>query len=390
MRIVHLTASLSRNAGGIYDAVRGLAKGLQLRGHEVHAIGLSDDNDEADLPTWGAVDTNALPVRGPKLFGFAPDLSRKVYELQPDVLHTHGLWMYPSVVSRNWSKRTGKPLVISPHGMLDPWAVRNSRWKKRVATLAYERSHLARAGAIHALCATEAKAIRAFGLSNTVVNIPNAVELPSSNESKAPAPWSGRIDRQQKILLYLARIHPKKGLLELVHGVRKAIDRNGFHKWSLAVVGWDDGGHLDDIKRTIRELKLGHRVHLLGPLFGRDKSAALNHADAFILPSFSEGLPMAVLEAWSHELPVIMTDHCNIPQGFDHKAAIRIQPSPESIADGLLHLASMQDGSREDTGRRGRQLVEEQYTWDRVAGQMIQLYEWLLGQGSLPSFVHKD
>jgi poly(glycerol-phosphate) alpha-glucosyltransferase len=130
-------------------------------------------------------------------------------------------------------------------------------------------------------------------------------------------------------------------------------------------------------------------VIFTGPAFGDAKDALLRRADAFILPSFSEGLPMSVLEAWSYGLPVLMTEHCNIPEGFADNAAIRIGTDVESIAEGMRHLFRPPSSVLRSLGLNGRALVEERFTWPQVAAQMKEVYEWVLGGGAKPGCVRE-
>jgi poly(glycerol-phosphate) alpha-glucosyltransferase len=129
---------------------------------------------------------------------------------------------------------------------------------------------------------------------------------------------------------------------------------------------------------------LNESVHFLGPQFGELKAACFQAAAAFILPSVSEGLPMTVLEAWAHGLPVLMTPQCNLPYGFQAGAALRIEPEAASIAEGLGLLFQMSDSERSGMGARGLALVKERYHWPTVAAQMVAVYTWVLGAGPAP------
>jgi poly(glycerol-phosphate) alpha-glucosyltransferase len=121
-------------------------------------------------------------------------------------------------------------------------------------------------------------------------------------------------------------------------------------------------------------------VVFFGPAFGEDKEQLLRSAEAFILPSFSEGLPMSVLEAWAYGLPVVMTPECNLPEGFATGAALEIRSGERSFQDGMRTLIEMTDQERAAMGLRGRRLVEEKFTWSKVAAQMRRLYEEVLGR----------
>lgn len=387
MAVTVVTPSLSRDAGGIFDAERRLAQSLDaLDGVSVDVHGLEDAHTADDLPAWRPLAPTVHPVRGPAAFGYAPTLPGALDAAGGDLVHLHALWMYTSLATLRWTRRTGRPHLVSVHGMLDPWAVQNARWKKRVVGWLYENASLRRAACLHALNAEEHDAIRAYGVDTPVCVVPNGVDLPSEPPPERP-PWTATIPDDARVLLFLGRLHPKKGLAELFAAWDAVRDAREADAWHLAVVGWDDGGHDAELQRTVDRLGLGDTVHLLGPMFDADKAAAFAHADAFVLPSFSEGLPMAVLEAWSYRLPVLMTPACNLPDGFAREAALRIDPDADAIAEGLRRLSATSPDARAAMGRRGRALVEDRFTWDRVARQMRGVYAWLLDRAPRPDCV---
>lgn len=388
MKIGFLTASLSRRGGGLYDATRMLAQGLtESQGDKLEVFGLQDVYTERDLGGWSGIDTHALPTSGPASLGYAPALTGLLNRSAIDLLHSHGLWMYPSRASLKWARSSKKPYVISPHGMLDAWAVRNSKWKKRVAGWLYEDAHLRRASCLHALCEAEYQAIRAYGLKNPVCVIPNGVVPPEIQEPRRAA-WTSSLPADARVLLYLGRIHPKKGLANLLVAWKLARQRSGSGTpWMLVIAGWDQGGHEAELKQLADTLGIDGSVVFAGPQFDVAKHATYASADAFVLPSFSEGLPMVVLEAWAHSLPVLMTPQCNLPEGFATGAAIQVLPEVDSIAAGLVSLFETSVQDRLATGMRGRALVEAKFTWAKIAAQMHEIYSWLLGHGGCPECV---
>jgi poly(glycerol-phosphate) alpha-glucosyltransferase len=159
--------------------------------------------------------------------------------------------------------------------------------------------------------------------------------------------------------------------------------------WTLVIAGEDEDRHELVLRRMIVELGIEDSVLLPGPLFNEKKASALEGAEAFVLPSFSEGLPNAVLEAWAWRLPVLMTPQCNLPEGFAEGAAVRVEPDAESLGVGLKTLFHMSDSEREEMGVRGWRLVEERFSWPRVAGQMVSVYNWMLGAGPRPDCVRE-
>lgn len=388
MRLGILTSSVSRDAGGLHDATRCLAQALHRPPEvDVQVLTLRDRFTAADLNTWDPVPVNALPTSGPGALGYAPKLSSALTDASLDILHVHGLWMYPSLASLAWAQRrqTGG-LVISPHGMLDRWALKSGHWKKRLVGQLYENAHLRRADCLHALTEAELQSIRAYGLVNPVCVIPNAIDLPSA----APhvPDWRRFLPEDAKVLLYLGRLHAKKGLepfLETWARVSR-LRTEATRQWHLVIAGWNQGGCEAELRTRAAQLNLD-RVHFAGPQFGADKSATYGAADAFVLPSFSEGLPMVVLEAWSYGLPVLMTAACNLSEGFVAEAAIEITTEPDGSAAGLEALINASNDARRAMGERGRTLVRRNYSWERVSAEMRAVYTWLVGGGAQPACV---
>src|SRR5690606_14930940 len=197
---------------------------------------------------------------------------------------------------------------------------------------------------LHALNEAEARAIRAFGLNNPICVVPNGVDPPPDVARARPA-WAEQVAQDRRILLFLGRLHPKKGLGNLLCAWKEVRSR-ATDDWLLVVAGWDQGGHERRLRRLAEEYGIAPTLRFVGPQFGDDKAASLALADAFVLPSVSEGLPVAVLEAWSHGLPVLMTEACNLPEGFAAGAALAIGPDPAGIALGLRRLFAMSDAER--------------------------------------------
>ncbi len=430
MKATIATTSLSREAGGLYFAVSRIATELCKQEVKMSVHGLRDRYSDEDLPAWQPVHCELHDRKGPQALGYSSTIGNGLSASDPDLVHTHGIWQWPSAAVHRWHRRFRKPYIVSPHGMLDPWALAHSAWKKRIVSALYESSHLRDAACIHALCQSEAESIRAFGLTNSICIIPNGVDLVDSRTLEKETNKSER-----KLLLFLGRLHPKKGLTNALRafGAIRA-QRAGpqrFEEWQFVIAGWDQGGHQAELKRLCDAIGLiyadipaveflgasgtGRRqltavenpwdvtdasthpkprkvqpsvsVLFVGPVFGVQKDHILREADAFILPSFSEGLPMSVLEAWSYGLPVLMTNHCNLPEGFASHAAISIDVHTESITEGMLQLFRSPGAELRSIGMNGRSLVEREFTWPKVAAQMKEVYSWMIGGGTMPAVV---
>jgi glycosyltransferase involved in cell wall biosynthesis len=354
----------------------------------VRVFAVEDSNSAEDLSGWTPVPVELFRPLGPRRFSYAPGLNAGLHASDVDVLAHHGLWRYTSIAARRWHAATGKPYVVSPHGMLDAWALQNSRSRKRIAAAAFENGHLRHASCIRALCASEVDAIRNYGLSNPIALIPNGVEIPPPAPS-SHAPWD-RIDGFQgaKILLSLGRLHPKKNLIGLVQAWKRLQKGDRAEaSWRLVIAGWDEGDYARELRDCIDDLRLDRHVWLAGPLFGSVKEAAYRCAAAFVIPSLSEGLPMVVLEAWAHALPVVMTPECNLPEGMAAGAAIALGADPAAIAEGLQKLFGMTSDELQTMGAAGLRLVRERFTWSTVTTQMLEVYRWVIGNGLRPECV---
>lgn len=358
-----------------------------LQARNVTVFTVEDRFSEEDVAAW-----EPLTVRTFKSFfkpwGYAPGLPHALAGSDFEMLHVHGLWKYCSVASIHWSRKYKRPHIVHPHGMLDPWALRNSRPKKLLAAALYENMHLRRASCIRALCQSEAESIRAYGLRNPVCVIPNGIDLVTPAEVARRR--SQRADGR-RVLLYLGRLHPKKNLGQLLQAwANMQRDCKAANEWLLTIAGWEQGGYERELKAQSSKWNVHNSVEFLGPRFGEQKAESYASCDAFILPSLSEGLPMVVLEAWAYGKPVLMTPECNIPEGFSTSAALQIGATPEQIVPGLRALIEMSDAERESMGLRGRQLVADRFTWSRLGGEMRNVCDWVVGGGAAPSCVRFD
>jgi poly(glycerol-phosphate) alpha-glucosyltransferase len=423
MHTICLLESVSRADGGIFEAECALQRELHLgQGVQVDVVGMEDRFSSQDASRWIPLKPRMVKIKGPGAFGYSSDLLPAL-DPKADLLYAATLWKYPSWAALQWAERTGKPMLVAPHGSLDSWALANAAWKKRIAALLFKNRQLRRATCLRALCQSEVESFRKYGLTSPIAMIPNGVELPEADLTKLETRNLKPEIGGRKTLLFLGRIHPKKGLANLIRAFARSRGSRveGREPWQLVIAGWDQVGHERELVELCEELGLrsesresrderrerakasslcverqGSRdggqkceaeVIFWGAAFGKDKEDLLCSADAFILPSLSEGLPISVLEAWAYGLPVVMTPECNLPEGFAADAAIRIETDAESIALGLDALFTMSDEDRCSMGQRGRVLVTERFTWQTVAAQMREVYDWMLGGGVPPSSV---
>lgn len=382
MNILILTYSVTRTAGGVFDAVRDLFVNSAFKKHQLKIFSFIDENIDKDRPSW-----KGIPMKLFKPFPmlYSPKIRKDLLKESPDIFHMEALWRYPQLLMTSWKKDKKAPIVCTPHGMLDPYIIKNQGVVKRLVSNLFFQKSLEAVDCYHALCQKELEDIRAYGLKQPVAIIPNGINLPD------PDLKFEKTDNK-KHLLYLGRLHKKKGV-DLLLKALAAINREEkglLDNWQIDLVGWDHEGCKAELEKIVSENRLEDKVVFHGGLFGKDKQRMYANADGYILPSHGEGLPMTVLEAWSWKLPVVMTPECHIPEGYDADAAIKINDNVESVEEGLKTFLGMSDEERQSMGMRGYDLVRENFTWDVSAKKMIEVYEWLLGRSEKPDFVYNN
>lgn len=393
MKILHVTNHLSRTGGGTPAVVWALARAQSDAGEMVTVSGLADRYDSEDFPPnpGERVSVQTYTQGRPWRLGWSRQLHNtwlKAAESDvPDIFHQHGIWSLLSYSVAMWRRRWRRPTVISPHGMLDPWALGQGRVRKALFRAVVEQRNLDACDCVHVLCESEAAACRSFGISTPIAVIPGAVragdyaDLPAADPLVAKYPRLG----SSKIMLFLGRLHPKKGLRELLEAW--SATRDSMKDWRLLVAGRDQLDHRRELEEVCRSRALDDRVVFAGPLHGEAKLQALALADANVLPSHSEGFPVSTLEAAAAGLPSLITAACNFPELAVCGGAIEVRDDSESIATGLRRICRASDAEREAMGRTARDLVRREYTWARRCEQTLELYRWLLDGGAPPRTV---
>lgn len=380
-RITQLTSSISRAGGGIPPCVRHLSLEMLPAAEKwaVDIIGTRDEFTDEDLGQWKPLSVRALPVTGPQRFGYAAGMGEALARDPADLVHLHGLWQYSSAAVSKWARKSGRPYVVSPHGMLEPWSLQQSRLKKFLANLLFQKRCLDEAACLCATSAAEEESIRLAGFKRPVAVIPNGIELPGNpQEAKSR-------DSAPRTALFLSRVHPKKGLLNLVEAWHEARPEG----WRLLIVGPDEAGHLSAVTELVRKLGLQQQIHYGGETWENEaKWRCYRESDLFVLPSYSENFGLVIAEALACELPVITTRATPWEDLERCRCGWWIETGADALAQALRKAVALSDAERKAMGKRGRELVENHYTWPSVADRMRAVYEWILKSGPKPGYVH--
>ncbi|WP_334163955.1 glycosyltransferase [Phenylobacterium sp.] len=363
MKICHVVPHIDREASGPSYSVPALCDALGRRGHEVVLLTLA----RGPVTTPQTFRHEQFPVSAPPArLGISRGLREALVRecADADVVHGHSLWMMPNVYPAVASRRTGTPLVISPRGTLGAAPLTYSKWTKRLFWAAAQGAAVRQASLLHATSEQERDEIRAFGLTKPVAVIPNGVDIPDH----APRPVRGQGPRR---LLYLGRLHPKKGIELLLAAWRGLSTRHP--DWELHLVGPGPETYVAELRRLAAELDLP-RVTFAGGLYGHMKRQAYAEAELYVLPSLNENFGMSVAEALSHGVPVVTTR--GTPWGglVDQGCGWWAPADVAGIEATLDEALGVSEDRLATMGAAGRRWVTEAFSWARIASDMEDAY----------------
>lgn len=381
-RWLHVVTHLDPKYGGLSSAVPALGQALSERTNcRVEIAAFCAPGEHFEPSAFSAANLSYWPQgRGSWLHNQRLKSSFAQRIAHVDGIHIHGLWEQSTIEACRAATAAGKPYVVSAHGMLERWALRNKRLKKMLYAALIERSNVRGAACRLALTHAEAADYERFGCVGPAAVIPNGVTLP---ELRDPEPFFAEFPelRGQRLILFLGRLHPKKGVDLLLRAWTEVATRH--REAHLVIAGPDSEGTLARLESIVAEHRLQGQVTFTGMLRNQMKWSALAAAEAFTLPSHSEGLSMSTLEAMGMGLPVIITRQCNLPEVQQHGAGWTIEPAAKPLVAALSELLDQPSARNRETGQAGARLVEQRYNWAAVARQTAEVYRWVLG-GPVP------
>lgn len=370
----HVITHLDPRFGGLSATVPSLSSQLLVQHVNTDIAAFCWPEEECTLRRFPELTVSRWPARRAAWLSRSARRNFDKALLLSDGVHIHGLWEASTAVAAHAARRLHKPYVVSAHGMLEPWALANKRWKKRLYSALVERANLDNAACLHALTSAEAQDYRRFGSKKPIALIPNGVDAP---RFISPALFLNRFQQLagKHILLFLGRIHFKKGLDILVESW--AALQKHFPDAVLVLAGPDSENSRTTVETLISERGITDRILFVGMLDEDLKWSALAAAHCFVLPSYSEGLSVAVLEALSVGVPVIITKQCHLPEVSAHGAGWQIEATQASLEQALRESLEMSSTERNKIGSCGIRLARQRFSWPVVALQMAELYRWI-------------
>ena len=303
-----------------------------------------------------------------------PGFKKKMIELcemnDQVVIHDHGIWLPHNGLVAKVSHKLGVPLIIAPRGMLEPWALEYRRWRKLIVWNLWQKSRIMKADLIHATSQYEVDNLMKLNLGKPCVIIPNGTIFPEC------PPDRGLLTDRKRKLLFLSRIHPKKGLINLVKAYKAVNPKN----WELLIAGYDEINHQAEVEKAVEDAELSESVRFLGPIGNAEKWQLYAESDVFILPTFSENFGIVVAEALASGLPVITTTRTPWAEIMEFDCGWVVDPGVQEVTEAIRDAIHLTDQQRHEMGLRGRNLIKQKYTWNSIAAKTLKVYKKILSR----------
>jgi glycosyltransferase involved in cell wall biosynthesis len=382
---VQTVGTLAERAGGPPRTVSSLCAALTRTDVAIELVsGCTDDDGARMLPPGGHPQVRFVHgVRRLGITGYpgtagAVRAAVAAHAHAHAVLHDNGIWAASNIAAIGAARAAGLPYVISPHGMLEPWAMAYHGGRKRLAWAAYQRRALSGSAGLLATAEQERVAIRRLFPRLPVAVIANGVDCPAVAPPTDPASTT---------VLFMSRVHPIKNLIGLIDAWAGLCADPRFAAWRLAIAGPDEVGHVADIRRHAERCGVAARVDFLGPAADVDKAALLAQSAVLVLPSFSENFGVVVAEALAAGLPVIAAHGAPWDELPRRGAGWWVSPDAGALRDALVEALSLSPGERRAMGERGHAYVAAAFGWERIAAATASFYRWIIEGGKAPDFV---
>jgi len=396
LRIAHVTSSISRIGAGVSKVVRDLAEAQSGNNDTINIITLLDRFTQIDQPSQKNITVSACPVTFAPRFGYSRSLQRTLSDQADavDIYHMHGLWMYPNWAAGNVARKSAIPYIMSPHGMLEPWSLDRRKWKKKVPGLLFEYKNLTRAHCLHACSEQEYQNFRHFGYKGPIARVPLGLTRDEFNIASfatsglmvdLPQP---RLFADKKYLLFLSRLHVKKGL-EFLLDAWKSVG-NDFPDWHLVIAGGGEPAYVAELQKKAHDAGVADSVTFTGPVHGDNKWGLLKKAGIFILPSYSENFGLVVIEALACGVPVITTKGAPWSDLVTEGCGWGVDVGAQPLVECLKKTLSLPGERLTAMGNNGRLLVESKYVMNVMARKMREVYAWMAIGGPPPDCIKFD
>jgi glycosyltransferase family 4 len=369
LKVLHYIYTISRKSGGLGNYMQLLAHDMSEM-VELHIVTHHSD-EELELP---ACRVHYIDGRELYMWKAKKEFLQLLTEINPDIVHVNGLWKPLSSMIVYWSKPFHYPIVLSPHGMLEPWILNKNKWLKKIpASLLYQNRALRLVDILVATSDSEKTNINLLYPNSRIEMVPNGIIVEESVQKNT---W-----KKNKIIFFMALLRPNKGahlLLEAVNKIRCHL--NGY---KIIIAGKDDLGYEAELLHYIEKHKLENLVELPGALYGESKWQMYKQADIFVLPTLNENFGLVIAEALLVGTPVITCKGAPWSDLVSYDLGWWVNRNVDDIASALLDAISLSEEKMRQMGIRGRRYIMEKYSSREMASRLLKVYMGLLSSSSI-------
>lgn len=376
MKTLH-SGSLNVNAGGPALSMSLTLKGLEYAG--VSTVALCEQIPQGDKLIDSDLNIRFTNQSKYGTFAYVNNIKDCLKrEVEVDIYHIHGTWMYHGFAISQYANKEGIPYVVSPRGMLYPQALAHHAFLKKMMMILYQGGVFSRAACIQATCLEEMEHYRALGFKNPVAVLPNPININGVVERSIP-------DKSEFTVGYLGRLHPRKRVERLIYAFGEL--REELKDSCLMIIGGGDEQYQNFLESEVRRLGLTN-VKFTGFLTGQEKDEAITNLSFLVVPSDFENFGNIVTEALVRGVPVIASKGMPWQELETYHCGWWINNDQKSINRCLLEAIALPLEERYKMGMNGKQLMRENYSVEVLGRKMKCLYEWLLNGGEKPEFVY--
>ncbi|TDO97071.1 glycosyltransferase [Flavobacterium sp. 245] len=354
MKVIHYIASIDKSGGGTTEYMRLLSNALKEGTSLTIATGISKDPIKIDGVSISFFDNNIF-----RWFSLIREFRVFLKNEKPDIVHINGIWSPQNWGFQKVAQELKIKVLLSPHGMLESWILEHNPLKKKLALLLFQNKAIRNVDHIHATAQMEKDSIRKLDFKNKITIVPNGIDL---SECK-----SFKVGYGNKKVVFISRIHPKKGIEILLEAWRNCDTKS----WTLEIAGSGEEAYTAKLIQSCHDLQ---NVHFVGAVYQEAKWNFLRSADVMVLPTYSENFGLVVAEALAVGIPVITTTGTPWQDLESYNCGWWIDLSVENLQSTLVKVFNTPVDKLQEMGIEGKKLVKEKYDIQVVGKKMVELY----------------
>lgn len=361
MKIIHYVPSIDRTSGGVGTYMQLLAKELGKL-VELHVVTHRSPN----MLEITHAQVHFITGGTQRLLQTKKEWCILLNRLNPDVVHENCCWMPSNALTQRWAQQFGYKVVLTPHGMLEPWILKRHYWTKKAPALwLYQKDAVVKADYLHATAEDEKKNLLRLGYNRKIEVIANGIDV---DTIRMKTSW-----KRKKQILFLSRIHVKKGINYLIEAV--AVLKEELKDYKINIAGEGEESYINELKQMTSQSGVTDSICFVGGVYGDEKWELFRNTDVFVLPTHSENFGIVVAEALACGTPVITTKGTPWHELRTENCGWWTEVGTEPTVNALRAFLQLAVEELEKMGHNGRRLVEREYSSKKVAEDMVALYK---------------